>query len=86
MYEKALCDVQRKLVRLMRTDPPIRAARVDPATLPLLLDRWIAARFSADELDVLFRHEHLYGEEALSAWFAEALVQAGLVEAPRLAS
>lgn len=85
MLDQALGDVRRKLVRLMRVDPPVRARRLDPRALPPVLDRWFAAKFTPEELDVIFRFEHLYGEDALSEWFAEALVEAGLVEPRRLA-
>jgi len=46
----------------------------------------VARRFSADEVSLLFHFELVYGPRALSEWFAEVLVEAGLVQARRLAS
>lgn len=80
MPDRALEVVRRRVVALMRADPPGPAHRgpYSPA-----LDRWMASRLTAEELAVLFRHESTYGEAALAEWFAEALLEAGVVRLPR---
>ncbi len=74
MPERALDVVRRKLVHLVRADPTFRPVAT--------LDRWIAARFSPDEVQVLFRFEREYGEAALAEWFTEALLEAGAIRVP----
>lgn len=82
MPDRAIDVVRRKLVALMRADPPGGCAgRAGPSSL----ERWLAARLTADEVAVLFRIEHQYGEAAMAEWFAEALLEAG-VPPRRLAS
>lgn len=71
MPDRRLDDVRAKLVRLLRSDPPGRG--------PLALDRYVVARFSRDELEVMLRAEREYGERAMSEWLAEVLVEAGVV-------
>ncbi len=83
MYDPRLDDLRRKLVSRMRSDPPPRL----PASRRLLgpeLDRWVATRLSAAELASLLRLDHEYGEDAVSDWFAEILLEAGVVAPPRL--
>jgi uncharacterized protein (DUF2236 family) len=72
MQERSLQDVRRKFVQLMRTDPPSRAP-LDPQ-----FDRWMAARFSSEELQAVIRLEREYGERALAEWFAEIALEVGL--------
>ncbi len=81
MTDRALEAVRRKFVSLLRVDPPFRVQRGRGAPV---LDRWIADRFSHDEVQTLFRHEREYGEEAMAEWFAEALLEAGVASAPRV--
>jgi hypothetical protein len=76
MYERALDDIRRKFVKLMRAEPPLEALPREP--LAPVFDRWVAARFTADEVQVLFRVELEYGEHAIGEWFAEVLYEAGL--------
>jgi hypothetical protein len=78
MYERALEEIGRKFVRLMRSDPPPHQV---PPREPLapVFDRWVAKRFTADEVQVLFRVELECGERAIGEWFDEVLYQAGLV-------
>jgi uncharacterized protein (DUF2236 family) len=87
MTDRALEVVRRKLVGLMRVDPPFRLVPPSERGTPPSLDRWIASRLTAEEVRVLFRLEHEYGEAAMAEWLAEALLEAGLVvPARRLAS
>lgn len=72
MHERSLQDVRRKFVQLMRTDPPSRAP-LDP-----VFDRWMATRFSSEELQAVIRLEREYGERALAEWFAEIALEVGL--------
>lgn len=77
--QRSLVDVRKRLVDLMRSDPPFRLV---PGGDGPILDRWMATRLSADELLVLQRLEELFGEGALAELFAEALVEAGIVHPP----
>lgn len=84
MYDPGLDDLRRKLVIRMRADPPAlpgsrRLAGPD-------LDRWIAARFSPGELAALLRLDRQYGEDAVSDWLSEILLEAGVLKPPRLDS
>ncbi len=83
MYDPGLDDLRRKLVSRMRSDPPRLdlGRRAGPD-----LDRWVAARFSPDELASLLRLDHQYGEDAVSEWFSEILLEAGVLKPPRLDS
>lgn len=81
MYERALDDIRRKFVRLMRSEPPPVAVPREP--LAPIFDRWVAARFTAEEVQVLFRVEIEYGERAIGDWFAEVLHDAGLAPGRR---
>jgi hypothetical protein len=86
VHDRALEDVRRKFVRLFRSDPPPRIVPQPREPLAPVLDRWVAARFSADEVQVLFRLEHEYGEAAVAEWFEGVLVEAGARPAMLLAS
>jgi uncharacterized protein (DUF2236 family) len=86
MDDRMLMEVRKKLVKLMRTDPPPPIMGLPREPLAPIFDRWVAKRFSADEVNALFRLELEYGARALDDWFAEVLVEAGLVSFARLAS
>jgi hypothetical protein len=75
--QQAFTAVQRRLVSLLRSDPPFRPAQAGAPRAAL--DRWLATRLSREELHVLFRLEELYGERALAELLAEVLVEAGVV-------
>lgn len=78
MSDPRLEVVRSKFIRLLRRDPPRG---------PLALDRYVAARFTPEEIDVLLRAEREYGEAAMSEWLAEVLLEAGIVRPPlRMAS
>ncbi|HEX9401444.1 MAG TPA: hypothetical protein VF912_15145 [Anaeromyxobacter sp.] len=80
MSDRRLDTVRSKLVRLLRIDPPASDA-------PLALDRYVVARFSREEVEVMLRAEREYGEAAMSEWLGEVLVEAGLIRPSlRLAS
>jgi hypothetical protein len=68
--------VRKKLVTLMRSDPPHRF--VPGGREGVVLDRWMATRLSGEEVRLLQRLEELYGETALAELLAEALYEAGL--------
>jgi hypothetical protein len=76
---RALVDVRKRLVDLMREDPPFRLL---PGGNGPILDRWMATRLSPEELRVLSSLERLLGENALAELFAEALLEAGVVRPP----
>jgi len=80
VYDRALDEVRRKFVRLFRSDPPPRIVPAPREPLAPVLDRWVAKRFSPEEVQVLFRLEHEYGETAVTEWFQEVLLEVG---APR---
>jgi hypothetical protein len=86
MDDRALCDVKKKMIRLFRTDPPPRVMGLPREPLAPVFDRWVAKRFDADEVAALFRLECEYGEQAMSQWFAEVLVESGFQGGHRLAS
>ncbi len=73
MPDARLEAVRSKFIALLRRDPPRGA---------LALDRYVAARFSRDEIDTLLRAEREYGEAAMSDWLAEVLLEAGVVRPP----
>lgn len=75
MPDRTLDVIRRKLVSLVREDPAFRP-------VPTAFERWIAARFSAEEVKVLFGVERLYGERAWSEWLLEVLLEAGVARAP----
>ena len=77
MDDSMLKDVRKKLVRLMRTDPPPPVMGLPLEPLAPIFDRWVAKRFDADEVQALFRLEVEYGERAMSDWFVEVLLEAG---------
>ncbi len=74
--DRALVDVRRRLVELMRRDPPFRLV---PGGDGPILDRWMATRLSEEDLALLANLEALLGENALAELFAEALLEAGVV-------
>lgn len=79
MPDRSLQDVRRKCVRLMKVDPPPQRAL--PSAGPSdarLFDQWMVARFSAEEVQAIFRLELEYGERALAEWFAEVAAEAGV--------
>jgi hypothetical protein len=75
MSDRRLAQVRARLVGLLRTDPP---ARVTAAAL----DSWVVARLSREEVEVLLRADREYGEDAMSEWLVEVLVEAGVVPCP----
>ncbi|MBK9517395.1 MAG: hypothetical protein IPO09_08595 [Anaeromyxobacter sp.] len=77
MNDRTLTEVRKKLVRLIRSDPPPPVMGLPREPLAPVFDRWMAKRFDADEVHALFRLELEYGERAMSDWFAEVLVEAG---------
>ena len=83
MDERMLTGVRRKFVQLMRSDPPPRVAGPSREPLAPVFDRWVAKRFEPEEVATLFRFETTYGERALSDWFAEVVLEAGLPATPR---
>jgi hypothetical protein len=80
MPDRRLDEVRSKLVRLLRTDPPAPGAA-------FALDRYVVARCSREDIEVMLRAEREYGEATMSEWLAEVLVEAGVVRPSlRLAS
>ena len=79
MHDHALEQVKRKFVKLMRTEPPALDGALPSEPLAPVIERWVASRFSSDELQVLFRFEHEYGETVMGDWFSEVLAEAGLL-------
>ena len=86
MDDRMLLEVRKKFVTLMRNDPPPPIMGTPREPLAPIFDRWVAKRFSADEVGAIFRFEVVYGPAALSDWFAEVLVEAGQLGARRLVS
>jgi hypothetical protein len=85
MYDETMLQVRRKFVSLMKADPPPAVIGMPTEPLAPLFDRWVAKRFTQDEVSALFRMEVEYGPRAVSEWFAEVLIEAGLVKTRRLA-
>ncbi len=75
--QRSLLEVRKRLVDLMRDDPPFKL--VPGGKGAAVLDRWMAKRLTSDDLVALQRLEVLYGEGALAELFAEALVESGAV-------
>jgi uncharacterized protein (DUF2236 family) len=86
MDDRTLTEVKKKMIRLIRADPPPRVMGLPREPLAPIFDRWVAKRFDADEVAAMFRLEFEYGEEALNQWFAEVLVESGFPVARRMAS
>ena len=86
MDDRTLVEVRKKFVKLMRTDPPPPIMGLPREPLAPIFDRWVAKRFSPDEVSLIFHFEQVYGARALSDWFAEVLVEAGQFKVQRLAS
>ena len=78
MHDRTLQEVRRKFVQLMRTDPPPRVLAAGQPPFDLHFDKWMAARFSSEELQPIIRLEREYGERALAEWFAEIALEVGL--------
>jgi hypothetical protein len=63
----------------MRADPPPRQALAPSRSQDAAhFDRWVAARFTPEELQAIFRLELEYGEYALAEWYAEVAFEAGM--------
>lgn len=77
MHDRSLQHVRKKFVELMRADPmPLHAPAQGSPSRAHRFDRWIAARFSAEEVDAIFRLEREYGERALDEWLTEIALEA----------
>lgn len=77
MHERALQDVRRKFVEFMKADPlPLHEHAHDRPARARRFDRWVAARFSPEEIDVIIRLERQYGEQALNEWVTEIALEA----------
>jgi len=85
MYDETMLQVRRKFVSLMRADPPPPVLGMPTEPLAPMFDRWVAKRFTQDEVAAIFRMELEYGQRAVSEWFSEVLIEAGLVTSKRLA-
>ncbi len=85
MYDETMLQVRKKFVSLMKADPPPSVIGLPTEPLAPLFDRWVAKRFTADEVNALFRMELEYGQRAVSEWFSEVLIEAGVAKAARLA-
>jgi hypothetical protein len=85
MYDETMLQVRRKFVSLMKADPPPSVIGLPTEPLAPLFDRWVAKRFTADEVNALFRMELEYGQRAVSEWFSEVLIEAGVAKVTRLA-
>jgi uncharacterized protein (DUF2236 family) len=86
MDDRTLTAVKQKMIRLIRADPPPRVMGLPCEPLAPIFDRWVAKRFDEAEVAAMFRLEFEYGEAAMTEWFAEVLVEAGLPGGRRLAS
>lgn len=75
--QRSLLEVRKRLVDLMRDDPPFKL--VQGGRGAAVLDRWMATRLTPEDLLALQRLEVLYGEHALAELFAEALLESGVV-------
>ena len=75
--QRSLLEVRRRLVDLMRDDPPFKLVRSGPGAV--MLDRWMATRLTQEDLGLLHLLEQSRGEHALAELFAEALFEAGVV-------
>jgi hypothetical protein len=76
--QRTLDDVKQKFVRLYRQDPPPRIIPAPREPLAPILDRWVARRFSMEEVQVLMRLEQEGGQAAVKAWFDGVLDEARL--------
>jgi hypothetical protein len=74
--DRSLEGVRKKLVGLMRIDPPFRLSR--GGREGVILDRWVTTRLSGPEVLALERLEELYGEDALSELWSEVIYEAGV--------
>jgi hypothetical protein len=78
MDERTLSEVRRKFVRLYRYDPPPAIVPAPREPLAPILDRWVAKRFSLDEVLLLMELEHEAGKQAVAEWFDSVVSEAGL--------
>jgi hypothetical protein len=78
MDERMLSEVKRKFVRLYRQDPPPPIVPAPREPLAPILDRWVARRFTMEEVLVLVKLEHEAGQAAVKAWFEGVLDEVGL--------
>lgn len=76
MNDRSLDEVKRKFVRLYRQDPPKAIYPAPTEPLAPILDRWVAKRFSMDEVLVLMKLEQEKGPMAVSDWFRTVLSEA----------
>ena len=76
--QRTLNDVKRKFVRLYRQDPPPHIVPEPREPLAPILDRWVAKRFSMDEVLVLMKLEQEAGPAAVKLWFEAVLDEVGL--------
>ncbi len=75
--QRSLLEVRRRLVDLMRDDPPFKL--VHGGAGPVVLDRWMATRLTPEDLGLLHWLEESHGEHALAELFAEALLESGVL-------
>ena len=54
MDDRTLVEVKKKFVMLMRTDPPPPIMGLPREPLAPIFDRWVAKRFSPDEVSAIF--------------------------------
>ncbi|MFT3916237.1 MAG: hypothetical protein QM704_19820 [Anaeromyxobacteraceae bacterium] len=71
--DETLKDVKQKFVRLYRQDPPPLIVPMPREPLAPILDRWVAKRFTLDEVAVLMKLEHERGSAAVTTWFDSVL-------------
>jgi hypothetical protein len=74
MSDRSLQQLRVRLIGLLRLDPPARGSQGG-------IERWLLARLSREEIEVMLRAERVYGERAMWEWLGEVLVEAGV--APR---
>jgi hypothetical protein len=59
-------------------DPPPAIVPAPREPLAPILDRWVAKRFSLDEVLLLMELEHEAGKQAVAEWFDSVVSEAGL--------
>jgi hypothetical protein len=77
MDDRLLTAVRKKLVALMRSDPPPPVFGIPREPLAPVFDFWVAKRLSGDEVDALFWLEVEQGERVVAEWFAGVLLESG---------
>lgn len=70
MSDRRLEQVRARLVGLLRRDPPPRVSGLE-------LD-WLLSRLSREEVDVVLQAAREYGDDEMSEWLGEILLEAGL--------